>query len=125
MTSLRTGVALRRSYSATARSLAADASSSESAGLKRTAVTVSAPHAKLLTGSERSWSHTSTCARAQCSSESIPGKQYTYSICTQTTPPIWLQAHVFYHSWNHLLSINPEINRQWTLHELGVLRQLS
>ena len=57
---LRMGVEERRSYSATERSLPALASTSGSAGLKRNAVTVSAPHEKLLTGSERSWSQMST-----------------------------------------------------------------
>ena len=54
MMSFLMGVAERRSYRAMERSLPADANRSGSAGLKRTLVTLSAPQAKPLTGSERS-----------------------------------------------------------------------
>lgn len=57
----RIGVDDRRSYRAMDRSLPADASRSGSAGLNLTLVTESDPQEKLLIGSERSWSHTSTC----------------------------------------------------------------
>lgn len=53
MTSLRTGVEERRSYKARDRSLAVLASRSGSAGLNRTLTTVSEPHCRLVTGSER------------------------------------------------------------------------
>ncbi len=54
------GVAERKSYSAMDLSVAQVANRSGSAGLKRNAVMESLPQAKLLTGSERAWSHTST-----------------------------------------------------------------
>ena len=53
MTSLRMGVAERRSYNAIDRSVAQVANRSGSAGLKRNDVMESLPQAKLLTGSER------------------------------------------------------------------------
>lgn len=61
MTSLRMGVECRKSYSARDRSVEQLAKMSGSAGLKRTAVSVSAPQEKLLIGSDRLWSHMSTC----------------------------------------------------------------
>ena len=52
MTSLRIGVACLKSKRVRDLSLAQVARMSGSAGLKRTAVTVSAPHSKLFTGSD-------------------------------------------------------------------------